>query len=688
MPAMKAVTASVLLAGVSGIKVQADPIGQVVSLLNDLSAKVAKQGEADQKAYEEYFEWCDDVSKDKTNDITSSTSQKAKLEASIDELTSAADVADTKIKGLVAALAANYKDLTAATKVRNDEAAVFAKNDAQMEDVVVTVGNAIGKLAAASGSASFAQVANSQNLATTIQSLNVVMDAASFSNTDRQKLVALVQSHQESDDDDSLVGAPAAATYEKKSGNIVDILEDMKDKAEGQLSDLRKAEQTAKHNYERLKGSIDDQVANDNSNMENQKKAMAAAQEGKAAAEGDLEVTVADIKSSSDALATTQKDCMTVATDHEAAVRAMNDELKVLASAVKIISEATGALVQTSLIQTNTGIAVQNVESKVAKFVRKIAKEQNSGSLAQLATRIMALSRSGAFHTSDPFVKIRGMIEDMVAKLEKQMSSEAMEKAYCDEEMSKTQAKKDKLEYMVDKYTNHIDKDSARSAELKEQVTVLQEELAALAKEQATMDTVRQEAHAAFVDEKATLDKGLAGIRKGLQILKDYFGAASFVQQPAAPAAHSADAGAGGSIISILEVAESDMAKELVTVEMQEADQASAYEETTQSTKMTVAAKVQDVKYKRQEAAGLDKTITEVSNDRATTSSELYAVSTYLTKLQGRCVAKPQPYEERKQAREAEIQGLKEALDVLENEAALIQQHGKRGRNMRGSLQL
>jgi hypothetical protein len=200
-----------------------------------------------------------------------------------------------------------------------------------MEDVVVTVGNAIGKLAAASGSASFAQVANSQNLATTIQSLTVVMDAASFSNTDRQKLVALVQSHQESDDDDSLVGAPAAATYEKKSGNIVDILEDMKDKAEGQLSDLRKAEQTAKHNYERLKGSIDDQVANDNSNMEQQKKAMAAAQEGKAAAEGDLEVTVADIKSSSDALATTQKDCMTVATDHEAAVRAMNDELKVLA---------------------------------------------------------------------------------------------------------------------------------------------------------------------------------------------------------------------------------------------------------------------------------------------------------------------------------------------------------------------
>jgi hypothetical protein len=418
---------------------------------------------------------------------------------------------------------------------------------------------------------------------------------------------------------------------------------------------------------------------------------MAAATEGKATATGDLEVTTANLKTTQESLATTQKDCMSVAIDHEAAVRAMNAELKTLGEAVKIISEATGALVQTSFIQTNMDISMQNVQSKLAKFVRKIAKEQNSGSLAQLASRIMALSRSGAFLNSDPFVKIRGMITEMISKLEEQMGSEAQEKAYCDEEMSKTQAKKDKLEFTVDKLTNHIDKDSARSSELKQQVTVLQEELASLAKEQATMDEVRQEAHATFVSEKATLDKGLVGIRKGLQILKDYFGAAaaSLVQQPAAPAGHQADAGAGGSIISILEVAESDMAKELMTVEAQEADEASAYEETTQSNKMTVAAKVQDVKYKRQEAAGLDKTITEVSNDRATSSAELVEVNTYFTKLQGRCVAKPMPYEERKKAREAEINGLKEALDVLENEAALIQQRGgKRGRNMRGSLQL
>jgi chromosome segregation ATPase len=672
---MKSACIALLVATAAGADTQADPIGQVVNLLNDLSAKVKEEGEAQQAAYEEYFSWCDDVSKEKSNDLKTSGAQKEKLEATIAELTSKAEVCDTKIKDLVAAISANGKDLAAATKIRKDEEATFSKNDAELMDVVDTVAKAITKLAAASGSAAFAQVANGAGLANTLQSLNAIIDAASFSNTDKKKLIALVQSHQESDEDDSELGAPAAANYEKKSGDIVTILEDMKDKAETQLSDLRKAEQTAKFNYEQLKQSIEDQVSNDNSDLSEQKKAKAAAEEGTATATGDLQVTEEDIKTTSDALATTQKDCMQVAIDHENAIAATNEELRVLAEATRIIKESNGAFVQTSFLQTSMEVSVQSVQSKVAKFVRKIAKEQKSASLAQLASRIVAMSKSGAFDSSDPFGKIRGMIEEMITKLEDQMGAEAQEKAYCDEEMSKTEAKKADLEGVVAKLTNKIDTSSGKSAQLKEEVATLQAELAALAKEQETMDKVRAEAHAVFVEEKATLDKGLVGMRKALQILRDYFGAASasLVQQPAAPAGHQADAGAGGSIISILEVAESDMAKELVTVETQEADEASAYEETTEANKLTTASKNQDVKYKTQEAAGLDKSITELSNDRDTSNAELAEVSAYYTKLQGRCVAKPSSYEEKKKARDAEIAGLKEALNVLENEAALVQ---------------
>jgi len=52
-----------------------------------------------------------------------------------------------------------------------------------------------------------------------------------------------------------------AAAYKTQSTGILDTLEDMKDKAEDQLSSLRKAEVSSKHNYEMLKQSLEDEVA-------------------------------------------------------------------------------------------------------------------------------------------------------------------------------------------------------------------------------------------------------------------------------------------------------------------------------------------------------------------------------------------------------------------------------------------
>mmetsp|Transcript_32193 Transcript_32193/g.51361 ORF Transcript_32193/g.51361 Transcript_32193/m.51361 type:complete len:98 (-) Transcript_32193:98-391(-) len=88
--------------------------------------------------------------------------------------------------------------------------------------------------------------------------------------------------------------------------------------------------------------------------------------------------------------------------------------------------------------------------------------------------------------------------------------------------------------------------------------------------------------------------------------------------------------------------------------------------------------KSQDVKYKTQEFKGLDKSIAELTGDKDTTNTELSAVLEYYGKLKERCIAKPETYEERKARRASEIEGLKQALEILENETAFMQR-GKRG---------
>merc|ERR1719316_1265730 len=428
-----------------------------------------------------------------------------------------------------------------------------------------------------------------------------------------------------------------------------------------------------------LKQSLEDQMDADNKDMSDEKALKASTEESKAVAEGDLAETVKGLGEDKKALATASSTCMTVAADHDATVKSRNEELEAIATAKKIISEtSSGAVSQSySFVQVSSRLQTRAdlANAEVVGLVKKLAKVHHSAALAQLASRISSVIRYGAAGGDDVFAKVKGLINDMISKLEAEAKSEATEKAYCDEELAKTEAKKSELEGEVSKLTSKIDLAAAKSAGLKEDVKTLQAELAALAKSQAEMDSIRAEEKAAYDTAKAELELGISGVQKALGVLKDYYGGASFVQgnfdafmqQPAAPKKHDKASGAGGSIIDILEVCESDFAKNLAAEEQEEADAIDVYEKTTQENKLSTTMKSQDAKYKTKEFKGLDKSISDLSGDRDTTSTELGAVLDYYGKIKERCIAKPETYAERKARREAEIEGLKQALEILEN---------------------
>merc|ERR1719203_2586785 len=174
------------------------------------------------------------------------------------------------------------------------------------------------------------------------------MDAASFSGANKQKLTALVQASQTADSEEDPSGAPAATVYKSHSTEILDLLEDLKEKAEEDLAALRKAETNAKHNYEMLKQSLTDANNNDNKDMSDEKAAKEAAEEEKAADTKDLEMTVKALADANSVLESIKSDCMQVAADHEATVAGRNDELKAIAEAKKILKDtSSGAVEQT-----------------------------------------------------------------------------------------------------------------------------------------------------------------------------------------------------------------------------------------------------------------------------------------------------------------------------------------------------
>merc|ERR1719182_310856 len=381
------------------------------------------------------------------------------------------------------------------------------------------------------------------------EALSVMVQASALSSADASRLTALVQTQQSDDDEET--GAPDPAAYKGHSDGIIGTLEGLTEKAETQLDKARKSEATSVQNYQMLKQSLTDEIKFANKDMDKAKKGLAESQQKKATAEGDLEVTSKDLAEDVKAKATLHQDCMAAAEEFELSTKSRGEELKALATAKKVIQETTGGAAgqsygfsQLSFLQVSSSADLAKIEA--VRFVRDLARKSKAPALAQLASRMASAMRLGAAAGEDPFAKVKGLINDMIATLESEAEEDASQKAYCDKEMSETTAKKDELTADSDKLSTKIDQDKAASAKLKEEVATLQKELASMAKAKAEADQLRSEEKASFEKNSAEMKQGIEGVKKALSVLQDYYAKAD--------KSHGSADGAGSGIIGMLEV--------------------------------------------------------------------------------------------------------------------------------------
>jgi len=662
---MKAAAYVVALAGLAQAE-EANPIEKIIQMIGDLETKIIKEGEDAQKVYEEFSEWCEDTSKDLMFEIKTGKGEVADLKAAIEKEAANIQVQESKIEELAGAIATDEADLKAATEIRTKEQATFEAEEKDLVETVDILERAIGIIEKEmNGGASMMQL---KKAGTITEVLGWMVQAQSLTGSDAHKLTALIQS---SNDDDS-EGAPDPAAYENQSGGVIDTMNDLLEKAQGQLESTRATETANVQNFEMLKQSLTDEIKFANKEMDEAKKSKAESEEAKATAEGDLDVTSKGLAEDVKALAELHHNCMTKASDFEAETTSRGEELKALAMAKKIIKETTSGAAGQSygmFLQTGSG------NSEAVRFVRQLAKKQRSSSLGQLASRMASEVRFGTGSQADIFAKIKGLVTDMIEKLEAEAEADATKKAYCDKELAETNTKKDDKTAEIEKLTAKIEQQAAQSAKLKEEIATLEGELAALVREQAEMDKIRAEEKSQWEVNSAEMEKGLNGIKLALKVLNEYYAKAD--------KAHSSGDGASTGIIGLLEVAESDFSKGLTEMNAAEETAQNTYDQESKENEIEKTTKNQDVKYKTKESTGLDKSNAELTSDKENVEVELSAVAEYLKKIEDECIAKPETYEDRKARREAEIAGLKEALTVLESETAFIQK--KSSRTLRGT---
>jgi len=647
---------------------QVSPVQKVIQLLDELKGKVESDLSAEEKLMEEYTSWCDEEANTKEDAITSSKRTIDDLGATIEDCKASVVTLTSSIDELTTKISTSEKELADATGLRDKEHEVFLGSEKELVDTVDGLDRAIAVL---KKNLSLLQSGNYANiLGTVASSLKKVVEASWVNSHQKSVLTSLLQAN-DGDEDLSLQPQATTSSYDGHSDGILDTLADMQSKAEESLSSTRKDEMEAAHAFALLKQGLEDEIKVAKKQLSEATQTRSTTEEEQHSASSSLSETEETLAADTKYLEELKQSCSSKAAEWAARQKQAGEETAAIEKAKEVLSEGVKVLLQTSMrVQTRKMEAAgDDSRSQVVGILRRISKNAKSYALMQLV----------ASAQSDPFGKIRGLIEEMIAKLTKEAAEEADQKSFCDEEMSESKAKQADLSGKLDKTTARIAKAEADKAKLEEDIKLLETEIAEIDAGQAEATKVREEEHAEYLKASKDFKDSATAVAKAIAVLSEYYNSAAFVQVKQAPEFGGAKSDVGSTIVSILEVAESDFTTMLAEAEADESSAAEAYEKLTQENAITKTTKQGDVKGKTSEGKQLEVALGNYAENKATTTDELDAVLMYLDKLKPQCESKVMSYAERKAKREQEIEGLKEALTILSGEALIQVKSSLRG---------
>merc|ERR1719503_402220 len=279
--------------------------------------------------------------------------------------------------------------------------------------------------------------------------------------------------------------------------------------------------------------------------------------------------------------------------------------------------------------------------SKVVTILKQLGQTHHSFAFAQMAS--MA--------SSDPFVKIRGLIEDMIAKLVKEAEEEATQKAFCDAEMGKSKKSQDDKTMTLDKLQARIDGATSTISENTEAIKTLEAEVAEIDKAQAEATAIRTKEHEDYLVASKDFKDSAEAVAKAIEVLKNFYEGSSFIQLSATTNSKQPELGGAKSdiahtIISVLEMSEEDFTTLLAETEATEDEAAKAFKALSDENKMSKATKETEAKGKASEVKSLTVQLGHGQEDHASVSSELDAVNAYIDKLRPQCEEKAMSYEQ------------------------------------------
>jgi septal ring factor EnvC (AmiA/AmiB activator) len=349
-----------------------------------------------------------------------------------------------------------------------------------------------------------------------------------------------------------------------------------------------------------------------------------------------------------------------------------------------------------SVSDTKADAKVEGIHRRIREFLAAEGKRLNSKNLGLLAENI----------ASDPFSKVRKMIDDMITRLLNEANADATKEGWCDTEMGKSKTTRNKLSEEIDGLQSAIEDGKATVMKLTQEMADLSKDLDEIEVDVGEASDLRDAEKAKNKITIADASAAQKAIAAATAVLKDFYakaaGATAFVQtKPSSLLAKGIHMGsdewkslanpnfegtvdkghkegmqtfgeeftgqqdAAGGVLALLEVAQSDFANLEADTKAAETESQRAYDSYRTEAKKNKAVKSRKVDMDQSDKAAAESKLQDDIAELKATQDELIAAEKYHERLVPQCNDQGMSWEEVQAARRAEITSLKEALEIL-----------------------
>jgi len=314
----------------------------------------------------------------------------------------------------------------------------------------------------------------------------------------------------------------------------------------------------------------------------------------------------------------------------------------------------------------------------IRSFLNSAADRTGSRALSALAVRVTV--------AADHFVKVRGLIKDLIAKLKADANEEATQKGVCDTGMSKAIDDRDRANANIEAFNAAITESTATKNAREDEIETLNGQIAELKKGLLEATELRR-GDKADNDHSVTMSQeGADAVNRALEILKGFYDKAFMQTAKYVPPNSDREGNTVGDlapdfagdkyhgaqneskgIVGILEVILSDFERTNKQTKKDEANSREAFEQLEKESNEDVDKKSERIKTAQGELSDAKAAILGAQGDKSDAQELLDSALESLETLEAMCVKGEETWEERKKAREEEIAALKEALTIFED---------------------